>query len=110
MLSENKEEVNGHTVLAISSLVQHVLVNDTRLAWECLTAHPGHVDIVTDNAGYELFADMCLADFLISTGKATMVRLCTQVYIFGNLIYIWLNERRSICGPGFDSVSASWLA
>ncbi len=33
----------------------------------------GHVDIVTDNAGYELFTDMCLGDLLLTTGKATTV-------------------------------------
>jgi hypothetical protein len=84
MLAENKHEVNGSTMLAITSLVKHVLVNQTQAAWDCLlpaaatvngypAAAGGPVDIVTDNAGYELFTDMCLADFLIATDKATMV-------------------------------------
>jgi hypothetical protein len=41
----------------------------------------GHVDIVTDNAGYELFTDMCLGDLLLTTGKATTVVLNVMIAI-----------------------------
>ena len=37
------------------------------------------VDFVLDNAGFELFSDLCFADFLISTGLATRVRLRVKV-------------------------------
>lgn len=32
-------------------------------------------DIIVDNAGFELFCDLCLADFLVSSGLATHVYL-----------------------------------
>jgi len=38
------------------------------------------IDIVMDNAGFELFSDLCLADFLITTGLASMVRLRVKVH------------------------------
>lgn len=33
------------------------------------------IDIVFDNAGYELFTDLCIADFIISNGLAQSMRL-----------------------------------
>jgi len=38
------------------------------------------IDIVMDNAGFELFSDLCLADFLITTGLASLVRLRVKVH------------------------------
>jgi len=37
-------------------------------------------DIVFDNAAYELFADLCLADFLVSSGVARLVRLRVKCF------------------------------
>jgi len=37
------------------------------------------IDFILDNAGFELFSDLCFADFLISTGLATIVRLRVKV-------------------------------
>jgi Damage-control phosphatase ARMT1-like domain len=31
------------------------------------------VDIVVDNAGFELFCDLCLADYLVTCGAASVV-------------------------------------
>ncbi len=33
------------------------------------------MDIIVDNAGFELFSDLCLADFLVSTGLASVVHI-----------------------------------
>lgn len=41
---------------------------------ECLQK-PSRMDIVVDNAGFELFCDLCLADFLIFSGIASKVHM-----------------------------------
>ncbi|ODN74806.1 hypothetical protein L202_07121 [Cryptococcus amylolentus CBS 6039] len=44
-----------------------ILRNDMSKAWELLkTLKDGRVDIVLDNAGFELYTDFILADFLVS--------------------------------------------
>jgi hypothetical protein len=41
---------------------------------------PSRVDILVDNAGSELFSDLCLADaLLLLLGPAVSVRLCVKV-------------------------------
>jgi len=58
-------------------LQSHVLgVDDTSRVWRLLEPVKTNrcVDIVLDNAGFELFADLCLAEFLIASGTAARVR------------------------------------
>lgn len=57
-------------------LQRYVLCDDTSRIWQLLSSmKPGCcVDIVLDNAGFELFTDLCLADFLVSSGMASRVR------------------------------------
>ena len=50
-----------------------MLVNEGEVAWKVLQDSNQIVDIVMDNAGYELFTDLCLADFLVSSQKAKKV-------------------------------------
>lgn len=38
-------------------------------------SQPPRMDIIVDNAGFELFCDLCLADFLIHSGFASVVHL-----------------------------------
>ncbi|WWC87378.1 uncharacterized protein L201_002267 [Kwoniella dendrophila CBS 6074] len=46
---------------------KNILKNDLPKAWEHLkTLKGGRVDIILDNAGFELFTDLILADFLVS--------------------------------------------
>ncbi|KAL7388022.1 hypothetical protein ABVT39_005526 [Epinephelus coioides] len=63
---------------SLSSLQPFILVNDTNMVWSTLISaqRPGQsekttgvrVDIVLDNAGFELVTDLVLADFLVSSG------------------------------------------
>jgi len=44
--------------------------------WQLLASSKPHrgVHIVLDNAGFELFADLCLAEYLVSSGTASRIR------------------------------------
>lgn len=58
---------------------KNILVNDLDKAFETLTAakkagkKERRVDIVLDNAGFELFVDLILAGYLVASGLATSV-------------------------------------
>lgn len=60
---------------------KNVLVNDLKQAFDVLnSAHKAgrerrRVDIVLDNAGFELFVDLVLAGYLLATGLATEIVL-----------------------------------
>lgn len=65
---------------SLSSLQSFVLVDDSNMVWSTLLSAQrpglsgkvtaGRVDIVLDNAGFELVTDLVLADFLVSSGLA----------------------------------------
>ncbi|MDZ8056448.1 MAG: damage-control phosphatase ARMT1 family protein [Aulosira sp. ZfuVER01] len=60
----------------IQSQLAHILVNDADRISELLTSSQGRrIDFVVDNAGFELVCDLCLADFLLSTGLSDRVYL-----------------------------------
>jgi len=74
----NKMVADGDPVAALENLESQILVKEGDMAWETLQADPSGdkvVDIVMDNSGFELFTDLCLADFLISSGTASKVRM-----------------------------------
>ena len=60
---------------------KNIIVNDVLAAYDVLSTTittkktERRVDIVLDNAGFELFVDLLLADYFISTGLATTVIL-----------------------------------
>ncbi|NLG97723.1 MAG: protein-glutamate O-methyltransferase family protein [Chloroflexi bacterium] len=56
----------------------HIIVDDTPKLLAYLKEIPPEqtrVDILVDNAGYELVTDLALADFLLATGRAAQVTL-----------------------------------
>jgi len=54
----------------------HILADDTLAVYNHLTEHfGGRIDLITDNAGYEFVADLCLVDYLLATGAARRVVL-----------------------------------
>jgi damage-control phosphatase, subfamily III len=57
---------------------KNILANDTQAAYELLrdnTSAERRIDFVLDNAGFELYADLVLAGYLLSSGLATQVVL-----------------------------------
>lgn len=65
---------------SLNNLQPFILVDDSNMVWSTLISAQrpgesgkttsGRVDIVLDNAGFELVTDLVLADFLVSTGLA----------------------------------------
>ncbi|KAK9892830.1 hypothetical protein WA026_022293 [Henosepilachna vigintioctopunctata] len=68
-LSLHPDGVNPVLTNQINELSDKILVNDSEKVWNALIDSSGDVvDIVLDNAGAELIADLALADYLIKKG------------------------------------------
>ncbi|RKP13713.1 hypothetical protein BJ684DRAFT_9666, partial [Piptocephalis cylindrospora] len=53
-----------------------ILANDLDRVWEYVrTLRSGQIDVILDNAGFELFGDLLFADYLYSQGHARVIRL-----------------------------------
>lgn len=62
-----------------------LLVDDTLLVWchlseRCTGGGAGRIDMILDNAGHELVADLCLAAWLLATKRASSVHLHVKRY------------------------------
>lgn len=64
---------------ALADLKPFILVDNSDMVWSTLTSTKSHeqtgrrVDIVLDNAGFELVTDLVLADLLVSSGLANEI-------------------------------------
>nr|KAJ3421999.1 hypothetical protein HK105_001561 [Polyrhizophydium stewartii] len=68
----HKHQISGKDQLASSS--SSIIVNDMDAVLDKLAAiRTGTVVIVLDNAGFELFGDLCLADYITQTTECTVV-------------------------------------
>jgi hypothetical protein len=69
---------------AIQKSQRNIVDNDTDDVWEYLRRTAGQasrqIDIVLDNAGFELFTDVLYAAYLLDAGIATSVRLHTKQF------------------------------
>lgn len=78
---ENSQKTSP--IESLSSLQPFILVDDSSKVWSTLLSvqrsrqsgekTSSRVDIVLDNAGFELLTDLVLADFLVSSGLATEI-------------------------------------
>lgn len=75
-LSITKEVPSEEMVKLINEYDEHLIVDQSEDVWRLLAVDtkPGVVDIVLDNAGFELFADLMLGEYLINARLATKVR------------------------------------
>ncbi|XP_078039749.1 damage-control phosphatase ARMT1 [Augochlora pura] len=68
----------------LESLQSDILVDDSESVWNLLRKQKSYgpciVDMVLDNAGYELFTDLCLAIFLMASELATKIRFHVKKY------------------------------
>ncbi|CAH1179474.1 unnamed protein product [Phaedon cochleariae] len=67
-----------NTLFDISSLDKQILSDYSTDIWKAISACDSSsdiVDIVFDNAGYEVFTDLCLADYMIAKQLAKTIRL-----------------------------------
>jgi len=44
------------------------------------SSEPGRVDIILDNAGFEVVTDLCLAEFLLTSGLATSIHFHAKAF------------------------------
>jgi len=74
----SKMAASGDPVQGLKKLKSNILLDQGKEVWDCLQSRGGKnltVDIVMDNSGFELFTDLCLADFLVSSKVADKVRM-----------------------------------
>lgn len=67
----------------MESFDEDILVNDWEPVWHIVKENVEDVDnirIVLDNAGYELFTDLCLAAFLVTIVPATKITFYVKAY------------------------------
>lgn len=98
-------QVDGDPVGQALRMQHDILRDDTEAVWYHLVngRRTGRVDIILDNAGFELYTDLCLAELLTSTGLASCVRFhgkCLPWFISDVTAVDWewtLNELVSSC-------------
>ncbi|CAG8772459.1 9550_t:CDS:2, partial [Dentiscutata erythropus] len=60
----------------LEELEKNILKNDLEKVWSYISEHRNsRIDIVLDNAGFELYADLVLSDWLIQSGYAKEIYL-----------------------------------
>ena len=70
------KSASGNAVEQLSALQGHIIVDQTKDVWRCIDNDEENkiIDIVMDNAGFELFTDLVLADFLVASKLARKVK------------------------------------
>ncbi|XP_002063954.3 damage-control phosphatase ARMT1 [Drosophila willistoni] len=76
--NQNWDLSREEDILTLIDEQEHnLLVDESAICWRLLTEttlKPIYLDIVCNNAGFELFADFLLAEYIIETGLAQRVR------------------------------------
>lgn len=68
----------------MDSFDENILINNWELAWNIVKKKTNesldNIHIVLDNAGYELFSDLCLAAFFITISPTTKIIFHVKAY------------------------------
>lgn len=73
-LSGGKTVTAQHDIYSeLNSLDKNIIANDLEEVFELVNTKNQIIDIVLDNAGYELFNDLCFADYLVHAGFAKKI-------------------------------------
>ncbi|EGD78848.1 hypothetical protein PTSG_01825 [Salpingoeca rosetta] len=79
--SESLDHMQASTEAHLQELKQHILCDDTAMLWERVSSFKNAcVHIVLDNAGIELFSDLCFAHWLVHTNHAKTVVFHGKAY------------------------------
>jgi hypothetical protein len=75
------EEGEDRSRVEVEGEREYILVDDTSALLSKLAGlRGGRVDFIMDNAGFELVCDLCLVDYLLSSGVAAAVHLHLKPY------------------------------
>lgn len=81
---EAAQQLNLKVLKNVEAADEYVLVNQAEEIWRCLDTgdpkKPKQVDFILDNAGYELFSDLILAEYMVEQGLATKVRFHVKAH------------------------------
>ncbi|WAR18434.1 ARMT1-like protein, partial [Mya arenaria] len=65
----------------VNTLRPYILIDDLDTVWnKIVSSGPGRVDIILDNAGFEVATDLCLAEFLLTSKLATSVNFHAKAF------------------------------
>lgn len=73
----------GNPLAIVDLLNGNVVVNDSEIIWDIVNKtmkENDDIHIVLDNAGYELFTDLCLAAFLVTIVPTTKITFHVKLY------------------------------
>ncbi|KAI6656790.1 Protein-glutamate O-methyltransferase-like [Oopsacas minuta] len=74
--SQDLSQLQASSKDHLTNLRSKILCDDTELAWTLINKEKGvkrRITYVLDNSGFELFTDLCFADWLITSNSATEV-------------------------------------
>eukprot|EP00099_Drosophila_melanogaster_P020203 NP_611635.1 uncharacterized protein Dmel_CG2921 [Drosophila melanogaster] len=82
--TDTVKQSNRQVLEKVANTDERVLVNQAAEIWRCLEnpklKKHKQVDFILDNAGYELFSDFILAEFMIEKGLADKVRFHVKAH------------------------------
>lgn len=74
------QDMQSRSVASLAPLKENILCDTTQAVWGKVAGlRGGRIDVVLDNAGYELFTDLCLLHWLTTVGHCSKVVWHTKV-------------------------------